>query len=187
MGKKVKIWIGSVVKSILAGLFVIYSNMACADRFGLQIATGTGDHHVQKLDLGVVWDPNLTWWEIGQWHFALIGEAHAAWWHTDEANAHRDVGEFGLTPILRFIKGGGPVRPFIEAGLGVRVLTSPTVSTDYKYSTAFQFSPMAGVGVQFGDRQQYQLGYRFQHISNGGIKEPNPGINFHQAYLQYNF
>jgi lipid A 3-O-deacylase len=46
---------------------------------------------------------------------------------------------------------------------------------------------MAGVGVQFGSRQQYLAGYRFQHISNGGIKEPNPGINFSQLYLQYNF
>jgi hypothetical protein len=53
--------------------------------------------------------------------------------------------------------------------------------------TAFQFADMAGVGMQFGSHQQYQAGYRFQHISNGGIKEPNPGINFHQLYLQYNF
>ena len=41
--------------------------------------------------------------------------------------------------------------------------------------------------LQFGSHQQYEAGYRFQHISNGGIKEPNPGINFHQLYLQYNF
>jgi lipid A 3-O-deacylase len=46
---------------------------------------------------------------------------------------------------------------------------------------------MAGVGVRFGSRQQYLAGYRFQHISYGGIKEPNPGINFSQLHLQYNF
>jgi hypothetical protein len=57
---------------------------------------------------------------------------------------------------------------------------------DLHLFTAFQFANMAGVGVQFGGRQQYQAGYRFQHVSNGGIKEPNPGINFHQLYLQYN-
>jgi len=64
---------------------------------------------------------------------------------------------------------------------------SSAASSDYNYATAFQFTPMAGVGVQIGSHQQYQVGYRFQHISNGGIKEPNPGINFHQLYLQYNF
>jgi hypothetical protein len=72
-------------------------------------------------------------------------------------------------------------------GAGVRLLSSPRISSDLTLATAFQFAPMAGIGVQFGNRQQYQAGYRFEHISNGGIKEPNPGINFSQLYLQYNF
>jgi lipid A 3-O-deacylase len=46
---------------------------------------------------------------------------------------------------------------------------------------------MARVGMRLGNRQQYLACYRFQHISNGGINEPNPGINFSQLYLQYHF
>jgi len=46
---------------------------------------------------------------------------------------------------------------------------------------------MVGIGAQFGAKQQYQAGYRFQHLSNASIKKPNPGINFNQIYLQYNF
>jgi hypothetical protein len=46
---------------------------------------------------------------------------------------------------------------------------------------------MVGVGVGLGEHQHYQIGYRFQHLSNASIKEPNPGINFQQIYLQYNF
>jgi hypothetical protein len=53
--------------------------------------------------------------------------------------------------------------------------------------SAFQFADMVGVGMIFGAQQNYQAGFRFQHLSNGGIKEPNPGINFSQLYLQYNF
>lgn len=52
---------------------------------------------------------------------------------------------------------------------------------------AFRFAGTAGVGAAFGSRQPYLAGYRFQHRSNGGIKEPNPGINFSQLSLQYNF
>jgi len=52
---------------------------------------------------------------------------------------------------------------------------------------AFRFVGTAGVGAAFGSRQPYLAGYRFQHRSNGGIKEPNPGINFSQLSLQYNF
>ena len=163
------------------------AGIAAADQFGIQVAAGVADNHFHKLDLGFVWDPNLTWWQIGDWHFSLVGEAHVAWWHTDEGDVHDNIGEIGISPVIRFIKGSGAVRPFIEVGTGVRLLTSPTISENYTLSTAFQFANMAGVGVQFGARQQYLAGFRFQHVSNGGIKEPNPGINFSQLYLQYNF
>jgi lipid A 3-O-deacylase len=187
MKKKNKAWINLAFKCAAAAAVVGSPGLASADQFGIQVTGGTADHHVHKLDLGFVWDPNLTWWEIGGWHFALIGEAHAAWWHTDEGNVHENIGEFGVTPVIRFIRGSGWFRPFAELGVGVRVLTSPRLSSTFTMGSAFQFADMAGVGAQFGEHQQYQLGYRFQHISNGGIKEPNPGINFHQIYVQYNF
>ncbi|MDP1996021.1 MAG: acyloxyacyl hydrolase, partial [Gallionella sp.] len=44
-----------------------------------------------------------------------------------------------------------------------------------------------GVGARFGDRRQFDLGYRFQHLSNGGIKKPNQGINFNQIRFAYHF
>lgn len=163
------------------------SGLAFADQFGVQVGVGLGDHHVKKLDLSVAWDPGLTWWQIGDWHFSLIGEANASWWHTNEGDVHDNIGEFGVTPVIRFIKGSGGIRPYAEVGAGIRLLTSPRLSSTFTLGTAFQFAEMAGVGLQFGGHQQYQAGYRFQHISDGGIKEPNPGINFHQLYLQYNF
>ncbi|WP_439899703.1 acyloxyacyl hydrolase [Paraburkholderia phymatum] len=182
-----KAWCGLALRCAAAAAFLGMCGSAWADQFGVQITGGLGDHHVRKLELGFVWDPNLTWWEIGGWHFALIGEAHAAWWHTDEGDVHNNIGEFGVTPVVRFIKGTGAFRPFVEAGLGVRVLTSPRISSTFSLGSAFQFADMVGAGAQFGSHQQYELGYRFQHVSNGGIKEPNPGINFHQVYVQYNF
>jgi lipid A 3-O-deacylase len=72
-------------------------------------------------------------------------------------------------------------------GAGIRLLSSPRIASDFTLGTAFQFADMAGVRAHFGHCRQYLAGYRFQHISNGGINEPNPGINFSQLYLQYNF
>jgi hypothetical protein len=187
MEKKNNASFNLALKCVVAAALLGASGLASADQFGVQIAGGLADHHVRKLDLGFVWDPNLTWWEIGGWHFALVGEAHAAWWHTDEGNVHDNIGEFGVTPVVRFIKSSGAIRPFIEAGVGVRILTHPRISSDYTLSTAFQFADRVGVGAQFGSHQQYQFGYRFQHVSNASIKEPNPGINFQQIYVQYNF
>ena len=107
---------------------------------------GVGDHHVKKFDLGFVWDPKLTWWRIGDWHFALIGESNVAWWHTNEGDVHDDNGEIGLTPVIRFTKSSGSVRLFLEVGAGVRLLTSPRISSDFTLGTAFQFAELAGVG-----------------------------------------
>jgi lipid A 3-O-deacylase len=178
---------GLALKGAFAAIIFSAPGWVSADQFGVQLAAGVGDLHVKKIDLGVAWGPNLTWWHIGDWYFSLIGEAHAAWWHTDEGNVHDDIGEIGVTPVIRFIKGSGLIRPYVEIGAGVRLLSSPRISSTFILGTAFQSAELAGVGVQFGGHQQYLAAYRFQHISNGGIKEPNPGINFSQLYLQCNF
>ncbi|MCF2134964.1 MULTISPECIES: acyloxyacyl hydrolase [Burkholderiaceae] len=176
-----------VLRAALAALALAASAAAHADRFGVQLGGGIGDRHIKKGDLALVWDPDMTWWDTGSWHFALVGEMHVSYWHTDEGDGHSNIGEFGMTPVVRFIKNSGQVRPYVEAGVGVRWLTHPRISARFTVSSAFQFADMVGVGAQFGERQQYQAGFRFQHVSNGGIKQPNPGINFTQLYLQYNF
>ncbi|AOJ75888.1 deacylase [Burkholderia ubonensis] len=173
--------------AVLAASLLGGSGAALADRWGIQAGGGFSDRHsIDKGSLGVVWDPGWTWWEIGGWHFAFVMEGNVSYWHTN-GNVHTSIWEVGATPMFRFIKSAGAVRPYVEAGAGIRLLSHPTISNDLSMSTAFQFADVAGVGVQFGQRQQYQVGYRFQHVSNAGIKEPNPGINFHQFYLQYNF
>lgn len=161
---------------------------ASGHTFGAQLGVGTSlEHGVREADLGFVWDPGLNWWDTGGWHFGLTGEAHLSYWHTNEGASHHDVYAFGIQPMVRFIKDQGAIRPYIEAGVGLRLLSHPTISDEYTLSTAFQFTEVVGVGAQFGAHQQYQAGFRYQHISNAGMKEPNPGINFTQLYLQYNF
>lgn len=90
----------------------------------------------------------------------------------------RDV---GLTPIFTIIPnhiGGSHFAPFLEMGVGLHYLTEKNVG--YKsFSTNFQFGDHIGVGAYFGRHQAYKLAYVFQHLSNGGIEAPNPGINFH--------
>ena len=40
---------------------------------------------------------------------------------------------------------------------------------------------------KFGERYRYDLSLRLQHLSNGGLAHPNPGINFLQMRLAYHF
>jgi len=158
---------------------------AQADEFGLRVGAGLADHHLKKAELGIVWDPGITWWDTGDWNFRLLGEANVAYWHTNRGDRHH-LYELGLTPVVRFMKKSGSVRPFVEAGIGVRLLSHTSVGT-VNVSTAFQFSDMIGVGAKFGAQHKYEAGLRFQHLSNAGIKDPNPGVNFGQLYFQLNF
>ncbi|MEX3606233.1 MAG: acyloxyacyl hydrolase [Burkholderia sp.] len=175
---------GAVLATSLAG----GSNAAFADRWGGQLAGSIADHDIKKADFGVVWNPGWSWWQMGDWHFTFVMEGHASYWHYGGDHAvHANIGEFGVTPVFRFIKRSGAIRPFFQAGAGLCLLTHPTIATNYTMSTAFQFADMVGVGAQFGDHQQYQASFRFQHESNASIKDPNPGINFSQIYVQYNF
>jgi lipid A 3-O-deacylase len=172
----------------VCGGFALASSSAFADQFGVQVAGGVADHDVKKVDLGGVWDPGLTWWEIAGYHFTVVGEAHVAYWNLNEQpESHPNIWEFGVTPVFRFIKSSGWLRPYFEAGVGVRLLSHVQETPDRDFSSSFQFADMVGLGLQFGDHQNYQAAFRFQHLSNAGIKHPNPGINFSEIYLQYNF
>lgn len=68
-----------VATGVLAMLLAAGSTVARADQFGVQFADGVVDHDVKKSDLGLVWDPGLSWWRIGGFHFTLVGEVHASY------------------------------------------------------------------------------------------------------------
>ena len=155
--------------------------------FGVTITGGIADHHTSTFDAALVWDPNLHWWQMGDWSFSLLGELHAAMIRNTEGDDPRTLGAFGIEPVFRIGKDSGLIRPYVEAGVGIRFLTGVRLNDAYDISTSFQFADMVGAGLKFGDKGQYELGYRFQHLSNASIKRPNPGINFHQVYVGYMF
>ncbi|HTJ93921.1 MAG TPA: acyloxyacyl hydrolase [Pararobbsia sp.] len=162
------------------------SPLAHAD-LGVIVMGGIADHHTNTVDAALVWDPNLHWWQMGDWSFSLLGELHAATIRNTEGDQPRTLAAFGATPVFRIGKDSGLIRPFFEAGVGVRLLSGVHLNDAYDISTSFQFADMAGVGFKFGNRGEYEFGYRFQHLSNASIKHPNPGINFQQIYIGYMF
>lgn len=188
MKEKKTFWRRPLAHGAVIALLALGSASAHADQFGVRFGGGVADHDVKKLDFGLVWDPGLQWWHIGGYHFTVVGEAHAAYWHvTERAASHPQIWEFGLTPVFRIIKDTGWIRPYFEAGVGVRMLSRTELTPDRRFGSSFEFADMVGVGAQFGAHQNYQAGFRFQHLSNAGLKTPNPGINFSEIYLQYNF
>ncbi len=56
-------------------------------------------------------------------------------------------------------------------------------------TTTFNFMDQAGFGIRLEESpgRAWLVGYRFQHISNGGRVQPNPGANFNFFYLGISF
>lgn len=142
---------------------------------------------INKTELNLIWDTGWKWGNPQGWQLNLDVELALAHWNAKSGTNRRNLFEAGVSPMFRLEYRGWSVVPYLEAGIGVRGLSHTSVSDEHRFSTAFQFADTIGVGVSMGDRQQFALGYRFQHISNAGIKRPNPGVDFSQVYLRYRF
>lgn len=72
------------------------------------------------------------------------------------------------------------LRPFADLSGGL-LLTSQDVPAK---TARVNFIDQAGFGVRVGiaPKRAVVIGYRFQHISNGGRVRPNPGANFNLLY-----
>lgn len=142
--------------------------------------------NVRKLGLAAGWTQPESLWQGQRWRLKLRHEAVVAAWDVPKA---KDLLELGYSPVFRLQRPvPGVARTFfVEASIGVRLLSHTRVAPDRSLSTAFQFSDMIGMGLQWGREGRSTLGLRYQHISNLGIKRPNPGMDFALLYYTLRF
>lgn len=163
---------------ILAGLGLCASLATpAAAQYSTELGTGWGDDDTRIIRLGLARDWRQAWFTDGDWQMSGYWLAEIGYWNNDRRNRHDDtLWEVGLTPVLRLApKATTGLRPYLEAGIGGRVLSDTRIGKR-ELSTAWQFGSHIGAGLSCG---QFEIGYRFQHLSNASIKEPNDGINFH--------
>jgi hypothetical protein len=180
------------VRSLRRLAFKILTVLACASTpahaiEGMSLELGNGDG-VDMGRVGVQWGSwKARWLQGANWHLGGYLEASIGYWRYGDATSSQrgSLVDLGLTPVLR-VQPNSLSGPYVEAGLGVHLLSHSSIG-DTRMSTAFQFGNHIGLGYRFGAGGSYDLGYRFQHLSNASIKRPNAGINFHQIRLQYSF
>ena len=143
---------------------------------GMAVEVGRGDDRTYMLRVSVTdqWRERgpapSGWYLAGYWEYAA-----GVWDNPDESTA-----EIAATPVFRFERRA----IYVEGAIGFH-LVQARISAHRSFSTAFQFGDHLGAGVRFGPGQRYDLGVRVQHISNGGLSKPNPGINFVLMRLHY--
>ena len=111
--------------------------------------------------LGAHWDLQLAQWR-GRAHQNIVGR-------------HQNITDIGLTPVFRW-QADERKGWYLEGGIGVHLLSKLYDNDDNYLSTRFQFGDHLGGGYVLGNG--WDMGLKFQHFSNGGIKTPNSGVDF---------
>ena len=153
-------------------LLVVSAPALAADSVSAEL--GIGSHKVTLWRVGAQWDQHPSWLEGTRWR--TYWDLSAGSWHGDLGTVH----DVGLTPVFRYARAERGL--FYEGAIGFHVLSDSHISTDLGLSTRFQFGDHLGAGYRNG---HYDWSVRLQHLSNGGMRNPNPGINFLELRIQY--
>ncbi|MBI2311923.1 MAG: acyloxyacyl hydrolase [Betaproteobacteria bacterium] len=155
---------------------------------GVSVELGNGDS-TDMWRVGAQWNWEKKWFTGGNWHLGGYWDVSlGAWDSNSSAGGNNNIVDLGVTPVFRFQqKTPSGIAPYLEGAIGFHLLSKSRVNADRALGSAFQFGDHVGVGIRFGSGHEFDLSYRFQHLSNGSIKQPNQGISFNQIRFQYHF
>jgi lipid A 3-O-deacylase len=161
------------------------SQSTAADSYSAEFAAG---NRTQTIRAGAQWNWQSTWWNSNGTHIGGYWDADIARWHgTRNQNVPdkvQNLWEIGLTPVFRFERDSR-LGLYAEAGIGAHLLSANYDNNGRRLSTHFEFGDHIGAGYVF--RNRLDLGLRFQHFSNGGMEQPNSGVNFTTIRASYPF
>lgn len=149
---------------------------------GASLEAGRAQDDTTAVRAALQWKWQRTWFDGGRWHVAGYWEASIAAWSAQTS----DLVDYGFTPVFRLqrIDARGP---YFEAAIGVHYLTEKQLSSTRASGTHFQFGDHLGAGWRFGRQERWDLSVRLMHLSNAGIRKPNPGIDFFLVRLATHF
>lgn len=148
------------------------------DSRSLYVQAGGGEHAAYSATVGVT----LPW----RWAYRLGSGQVSGMWDVGlgalsarpDFARRRSVTSMGAGLNLRWRPAHGVSRWFVEAGTGLVWHSRHYASSDKYFSTRYNLASHLGVGRNFGPQGRHALALRMQHISNAGVKKPNPGDNF---------
>ena len=156
----------------------------------IYVEGGTDDDEddASRFGLALSYELPYRFLETGNWYLGTAFEASASYWDARSGTTGNDsLFEGGLTGMLRYQRTPtGGLAPFVEAGTGPHVM-SETGIANRDFDIRLAFASHVGAGFRMGSRGEWEFLYRFQHLSNAGLGDSNPGINFHLLRVGYWF
>jgi lipid A 3-O-deacylase len=189
--RKESLWGRRIARVVAAAVLAITMHPAAAVD-GMSISAGTDDSGNANVDLyrvGVQWKWKKRWLQTENWHLGGYWDLQGGYWNNSSPDkTNSGLWELAFTPVFRVQQNElSGFAPFLEFGVGAHLISKTSVSNQRQFSTNFQFGSHVGIGARFGNKDAFELSYRYQHISNASIKHPNNGINFNVLRVGYWF
>jgi lipid A 3-O-deacylase len=167
----------------LQNLTALAALMCALPCFAVNVDGGSfemgGGDEVRMVRIGVHANSERRWFQSNGTHVGAYWNASLIHWRGDAYQGvygqRQDLNGIGLTPVFRF-QSDSLTGWYAEGGIGVNLLSRLYHNNGDQLSTRFQFNDQLGFGYVF--RNRWDLGVKFEHFSNGGIKKPNSGVNF---------
>lgn len=145
------------------------------DSASLEVGTG---NKTKVLRAGIQWHSDKQWFSSNATHLGMYWDATISQWKGDNyqnSGRKKNLAEVGITPVFRF-QDDNKKGIYYEAGVGLHMLSDIYNNNDRHFSSKFQFGDHLGIG--YVTKTGWDFGIKIQHFSNGGIKQPNPGVNY---------
>ena len=141
------------------------------------MARGHSEFDVYRM--GVQKEFKRTFWQGDSAQLSGYWEGSFNYWNADGGNEYA----LALSPVFVLSFGEGEYRPFVEAGVGLAIMSDDVIG-GRRMGSSWQFEDRIGFGVK-SDRVGFH--YRYMHYSNGDIEKPNQGIDAHVIGMTYHF
>lgn len=141
-----------------------------AQAAGLEFGVGQTGESSMTYRLGLQWGWDKSWWQSDVGRLTGYWSAAYTFWDGDQSASNNSL---SFSPVFVYEFAGQSVKPYVELGLGMALFSSTEVENN-NLGSAFQFEDRIGFGLRFAGG--HEVGIRATHYSNGGITDPNDGI-----------
>ncbi len=148
--------------------------------YAVFVAVGKGDADVSAIAIGVEFFTDIAWFEEGNWLLTPYIELLAGYWEGDKGHTGiSSLREGGASAYLRAVRhkqAKSWIRPYADIGLGMHYITESEIDSK-ELGRQWLAGSNIGAGVLLGKSDRFDIGLRIRHLSNGGTREINWGIN----------
>ena len=149
-----------------------------AQAAGVTFAVGQTSDSTMTYRLGFESDWDASWWQTSVGRLTGYWDAGYTYWEGDDTSSNHSL---SFAPVFVYEFGGGSVKPYIEAGIGVAAFAHTKYESN-DMGSAFQFEDRIGFGLRFAGG--HEVGIRAIHYSNAGLKEPNDGVESYALHYR---